>query len=176
MARSKKSQEAIDDALSLSVAQGQVGLGVDLVEIDRMRKIISRTHSFTKKYFTEDEREYCGSKADPATHFAARFAAKEAVVKALGCGFTRGIKPHDIEVVSAKTGKPEVELSGEAQVVADEIGVKDIPISISHTRTDAIACAIAITESSQIASEKRKDPMEELTRQFKDARSMLDEL
>lgn len=176
MVRSKKTQEAIDDALSLSVAQGQVGLGVDLVDIDRMRTIIARTPSFRSKHFTEGEREYCESKADPATHYAARFAAKEAVVKALGCGFTRGIRPHDIEVVSAKSGKPDVALSGVALEVAREIGAKEIPISISHTRTDAIACAIAITESSQIAAEKRKDPMEELTRRFKDARSMLDEL
>lgn len=176
MARSKKTQEAIDDALSLSVAQGQVGLGVDLVEIGRMRTIIARTRTFRSKYFTEDEREYCESKADPVTHYAARFAAKEAVVKALGCGFTRGIRPHDIEVVSTKSGKPEVALSGEALLAAKENGVKEIPISISHTRTDAIACAIAITESSVFAAEKRKDPMEELTRQFKDARSMLDEL
>lgn len=176
MARSKKTQAAIDGALSLNVAEGQVGLGVDLVEIDRMRTILGRTASFRERYFTEGERDYCDSKTDPAPHYAARFAAKEAVVKALGCGFSRGISPKDVEVVSSKGGKPEALLHGEAQVVADEIGAKDIPISLSHTRKDAIACAIAITESSQIAAEKRKDPMEELTRQFKDARSMLDEI
>ena len=176
MARSKKTQEAIDSALSINVSDGQVGLGVDLVEIDRMREILARTRSFTSRYFTEDERAYCDSKADPAPHYAARFAAKEAVVKALGCGFTRGISPKDVEVVSTKGGKPEIALYGEASVVADEIGAKDIPISLSHTKQDAIACAIAITESSKIAAEKRKDPMAELARQFKDARMMLDEV
>lgn len=176
MARSKRSQEVIDGALSLSVAEGQVGLGVDLVEIDRMRTILNRTPTFESRYFTSDERAYCNGKADPATHYAARFAAKEAVVKALGCGFTGGVVPKDIEVASGKGGRPEVVLSGQAALMAERIGAKDIPISLSHTRKDAIACAIAITESSRIAAQKRKDPMEELARQFKDARAMLDEL
>lgn len=176
MARSKRTQAAIDGALSLDVAQDQVGLGVDLVEIDRMRVILGRTSSFASRFFTEGERDFCEGKADPVIHYAARFAAKEAVVKALGCGFTRGVSPKDIEVVNAKSGKPEVVLHGEALIVSEEIGVNEIPLSISHTKKDAIACAIAITKGSQIASEKRKDPMAELAQQFKDARSMLDEM
>ena len=176
VARSKKTQAAIDGALSLDVAQDQVGLGVDLVEIDRMRAILNRTASFSGRYFTEAEREYCNSKTDPTPHYAARFAAKEAVVKSLGCGFSQGVRPVDIEIESGKGGRPEVVLHGAALDAAARIGAKEIPISLSQTRKDAIACAIAITHNSQIASEKRKDPMEELTRQFKDARSMLDEL
>ena len=98
MARSKKAQAAIDDALSISQAQSSVGLGVDLVEVDRMERILARTPSFKAKVFSEGERVYCDRQKRPAMHYAARFAAKEAVVKALGCGFTDGVSVRDVEV------------------------------------------------------------------------------
>ena len=153
-----------------------VGLGVDIVEIERMRGILERTDSFAEKTFSEAERAYCDKKANPAAHYAARFAAKEAVVKALGTGFSEGIWVRDIEVVLDKKGKPSVVLTGKAKEVADAQGVRELSISLSHTHTEAVACAMAITERALQSTERRKDPMEELARQFKETRGILDEL
>ena len=157
-------------------SHGEVGLGVDIVEIARMKAILERTPSFKTKVFSEDERAYCESKSMPEIHYATRFAAKEAVLKALGTGFSEGIGVRDIEVVRTTKGKPTVTLYRCAQEVADDLGVLELPLSLSYTHTDAVACAMAITADSVKAAEKRVDPMEELAKQFKEARSMLDEM
>lgn len=161
---------------SEAVAQGQVGLGVDIVEIERMKKILARTPSFAKKIFSEAEQKYCDSKPTPEIHYATRFAAKEAVLKALGTGFAEGIRPRDIEVVRNSKGKPSVALSGRAKEVAESYGVLELPLSLSYTHQDAVACAMAITSESVRVAEERVDPMEELAKQFKEARSLLDEM
>lgn len=176
MARSKKVQAVIDSALSLDQAGTSVGLGVDMVEVARMEAILKRTPSFADKVFSAGERAYCDGKAHPAMHYAARFAAKEAVVKALGLGFTSGISVRDVEVVHAKGGRPEVVLSGRAEEVASEMGVTDIPVSLSHTATDAIACALALTVDAARRRTPKMTPEEELAQQFKGARALLDEL
>ena len=155
--------------------QDQVGLGVDIVEIERMRAILDRSPSFAK-IFSEEERAYCDSKATPEAHYATRFAAKEAVLKALGTGFSEGIRPEDIEVRRTSKGRPYAVLHGRAKIVAAELGVIDLPISLSYTHKEAVACAMAITRDSQHAAEARKGPMEELTKQFKEVRSILDEI
>ena len=144
--------------------EGQVGLGVDIVEIERMRRILARTPNFRMRMFSEEERAYCDAKAAPEVHYATRFAAKEAVVKALGTGFSRGINPRDIEVKRTSKGRPYVSLAGRAREVAAE------------AHTEAVACAMAITEESVRASEQRVDPMAELAQQFKEARALLDEM
>lgn len=156
--------------------EGTVGLGVDIVEIERMVNILSRRPGFAYQVFSPDERAYCTSTSRPATHFALRFAAKEAVVKALGTGFSQGIWVRDIEVRRARSGRPFVALSGRAKEVAAERGVREISLSLSYTNTDAVACALAITQKAVAATQKRKDPMEELARQFKETRKMLDDL
>lgn len=159
-----------------SYADNSVGLGVDIVEIERMAGILERLPNFAERVFSEAEREYCESTANPATHYALRFAAKEAVVKALGTGFAEGIWVNDIEVERTKSGKPIVRLSGRALEIATMQGIRELSISLSYTHTDAVACAMAVTEAAARASEKRKDPMEELARQFKETRGILDEL
>ena len=126
--------------------------------------------------FSQAEQDYCNGKANAATHYALRFAAKEAVVKALGTGFADGVGVRDIEVERAANGKPSVRLSGRALEIADERCIRSISISLSYTHTDAVACALAVTEASLQATAKRKDPMEELARQFKETRGILDEL
>lgn len=155
---------------------GQVGLGVDLVEIDRMRAILKRTPRFRERVFTPIEIEYCEDHADPATHYAARFAAKEAAVKALGTGFADGIGFTDVEVANNAKGRPILLLHRKAAEKAAEMGVTDTPLSISHTDNDAVACVIAITKDSTAEAEKRIDPAAELAKQFKETRGMLDEL
>ena len=165
--------ESVDDAI---FAQGVVGLGVDIVEIERMEAILKRSPSFSERVFSRAERAYCDAKSNPAAHYAVRFAAKEAVVKALGTGFSQGIGVRDIEVERAPSGKPLAKLSGRALEIAQLQGVRELSISLSYTHTDAVACAMAVTESAMKATEKRKDPMEELGRKFKETRSILDDL
>ena len=172
MARSKKSQAAVDGALAMAVPDESVGLGVDIVEIERMGKILERSPAFAEKVYSAAERAYCDGHAHPEVHYATRFAAKEAVLKALGTGFSEGIGWLDVEVRRTSKGRPYVVLTGRAR----ELGVREIPISLSYTHTDAVACAMAITEESVAAQERRRDPMEALTRQFKEARAMLDDL
>lgn len=154
-----------------------VGLGVDIVEIERMRRILDRTPSFARKVFTQGEQDYCNAKANPATHYAARFAAKEAVCKALGTGIlTHGITMHDVEVVRDSRGKPAVALHGAAARVAADQGVVDVPLSLTYTHSVAVANAVAITKESQAEREKHRDVKAELAQQFKELRGMLDDL
>ena len=152
----------------MDVPNEEVGLGVDIVEIARMRKIIDRSPAFVEKVYSAAERAYCDSHAHPEVHYATRFAAKEAVLKALGTGFSEGIGWLDVEVRRTSKGRPYVVLTGRAREVAREQGVREIPLSLSYTHTDAV--------ESVAATERRRDPMEELTRQFKDARALLDDL
>lgn len=157
-------------------AEGQVGLGVDIVEIERMRRILARTKSFAARVFSEEERAYCDATAAPETHYATRFAAKEAVLKALGTGFSRGIGPRDVEVRRTAKGRPYAVLHGRAREVARELGVRELPLSLSYTHSDAVACAMAITDDARRVQEERRNPMDDLARQFKEARALLDEL
>lgn len=172
----KKNKEAALAAGRIEPIEGQVGLGVDIVDIARMKRVLERTPSFARKVFSCEECCYCDGKANPEIHYATRFAAKEAVVKALGTGFSEGIGVRDIEVRRTAKGKPYVVLSGRAKEVAHSLGVREVPLSLSYTHTEAVACAMAITEDSVRAAEERVNPMEELTRQFKEARGMLDEM
>ncbi len=174
-AAQQPSSGEVDAGVSMEV-EGAVGLGVDIVEIARMRAILERTPSFRMRVFSEDERAYCDKTAQPAIHYATRFAAKEAVLKALGTGFSQGIGVRDIEVRRNAKGKPSVHLSGRAKEIADDLGVREIPVSLSYTHTDAVACAMAITEESVRVKEERVNPLEELGKQFKEARALLDEV
>lgn len=169
-------EEIVDESADHVYDENAVGLGIDIVEVGRMKSILERTPSFAERVFSPDERAYCDKSAIPATHYALRFAAKEAIVKALGTGFADGIGVRDIEVVRAKSGRPIAKLSGRALEIANDQGVREVSISLSYTHTDAVACAMVVTDAAVRASEQRKDPMEELAKQFKEVRGMLDEL
>ncbi len=174
---SEKERAATEAASSaFEGVEGAVGLGVDIVEIARMKRILERTPSFRLRVFSEGERAYCDAAAAPEVHYATRFAAKEAVLKALGTGFSEGIGVRDVEVRRNAKGRPYVVLSGRAEEAARDMGVRELPLSLSFTHAEAVACAMAITEDSLRAAEKRVDPMEELAKRFKEARSLLDEL
>ena len=176
MARRKHMQHVIDEALSIYSTSEKLGLGVDVVEVEHMKKIMSRTPSFTKKMFSDAEVKYCEAKTEPAIHFAARFAAKEAVLKALNVGFSNGVGYRDVEVKTKKGGMPIAVLHNRAKERAEDLGVVDIPISISHTKTESICVAIAITKKSIDAKKKSKVAVDEITAQFKDLRSQLDSI
>lgn len=120
-----------------------IGLGLDLVEVDRMRRALTRTPGLVERLFTPAERAYSAQAADPAERFAVRFAAKEAVMKALGVGLG-AVGWHDIEVTRTEAGVPGVRLAGRALELADAAGVRRWHLSLSHTAT--VAEAIAVCE------------------------------
>ena len=152
------------------------GIGVDMVEIARMEKVLERRPNFRMRVFTEQERTYCDRMARPAKHYAARFAAREAVLKALGTGFSRGIGFADVSVVRGEAGRPEAKLEGRAAEVAEELGVKEVALSISYTQDVAVANAVAVTDEVRPQQEQKKDPKEDLRASFRAARSIIDEL
>jgi holo-[acyl-carrier protein] synthase len=121
-----------------------VGVGVDLVEVSRVRGMLAEKGSHVyERLLTPGEAAYCLSKADPAESVAVRLAAKEAVYKALqGSPAARGIGWRDIEVVRAEDGRPDVSLVGLAAARAAELGVSRILLSLSHTHEAAIAMAV----------------------------------
>lgn len=149
------------------------GLGVDIVEIERMREAIERRPRIKERLFSEEERRYCDKRSKPEVHYALRFAAKEAVLKSLGTGFS-GMRFTDVEVVREANGRPVPKLSGRAAEYAEQLGVVEMHLSLSFTHTTAVASAVAITAESRPRKEERPDPMAELAAQFKELRAMLD--
>lgn len=152
------------------------GIGVDMVEIARMEKVLARRPNFAARVFTQEERDYCMRMARPAQHFAARFAAREAVLKALGTGFSRGIGFADVSVTRNEAGRPEAVLAGRAAEVAAELGVHEVALSLSYTHEVAVANAVAVTDEVRPKAEERPDPKAELCASFRAARSVIDEL
>jgi holo-[acyl-carrier protein] synthase len=148
------------------------GLGVDIVEIGRMAKALERHPRMRERLFSTDERAYCDKRNRPEIHYALRFAAKEAVLKALGTGFS-GMRFTDVEVVRDAGGRPAPRLSGRAAEVAEELGVVELHLSLSYTHTTAVASAVAITTPRESAP---PDPEKRRAAAFKDARALLDDL
>ena len=164
-------REATQDAQKAGI------LPVDIVEVARMRAIMKRSPAFIERSFSCEERAYCDATASPEFHYATRFAAKEAVVKALGTGFRHGIRPNDIEVYLNAKGKPRVRLHRAAAKIAAHLGIEEIPLSLSYTHNEAVACALALTEDSRTKAKARvTTSAQDLSRQFKEARSLLDDL
>lgn len=124
-----------------------VGVGVDMVEIDRMRRILeSKSDRLIQRVFTEEEARYALARADPAMHFAARIAAKEAAYKALsGNHLARAVGWREIEVLLREDGAPYLMLHGRARDRAAELSVERTLISLTHSRT--AAAAVVILES-----------------------------
>jgi holo-[acyl-carrier protein] synthase len=123
-----------------------IGIGTDIVEIERIRKMIEHHGDhFLNRCFTPREIEYASRHRDSAIRFAGRWAAKEAVVKALGTGFVQGITFHDIEVVSLHTGQPTVRLSGDALLISQQLKIVEVKLTISHAREYATATAIGVS-------------------------------
>jgi holo-[acyl-carrier protein] synthase len=120
-----------------------IGMGVDIVEVDRIQAAIKRHgEAFLRRVFTTQEREYCERYKKKYERYAGRFAAKEAAMKALGTGWRRGVRWADLEVVREKSGRPTLALSGEAGKIAQQLGVKHIALSITHTESQALAQVI----------------------------------
>ena len=120
-----------------------VGIGTDLAEVPRIRQSIERFgDKFLRRIYTEVERKYCLSKANFAERFAARFAAKEAGMKAIGTGWSRGVSWQDFEVSNGRSGKPTLKLTGAAEQIAADLGVRQISLSMTHTAEQGFAIVI----------------------------------
>jgi len=120
-----------------------VSIGIDIIEVYRIRETISRTPRFVERVFTTRERDYCEAKgAASAQSYAARFAAKEAFLKALKTGWRGKITWHDIEICSDKNGVPSLEIKGEAKNILENLGANKIHLSLSHTTEHAVAQVI----------------------------------
>lgn len=120
-----------------------VGLGLDIAEIDRIEAAIRRHGvAFLERLFTPAEVSYCEGYKHKFERYAARFAAKEAAMKALGTGWSHGVRWRDIEVTREATGKPTLQLAGAALQIADRLGVRNISVSITHSGNLALAQVI----------------------------------
>ena len=117
-----------------------VGLGLDIAEIDRIEAAIARHGApILQRLYTSSEVEYCESHRNKFERYAVRFAAKEATMKALGTGWRRGVRWRDIEVIREPSGKPSLSLKGAAKRIAEELGVNNISLTITHSGNLALA-------------------------------------
>jgi holo-[acyl-carrier protein] synthase len=120
-----------------------IGTGVDLIEIERIAHSIERYgERFLRRIYTDREIAYCSSKRSSAESFAARFAAKEAGAKALGTGISRGVTWIEFQIARQPGGRPVLELRGRAALLAGEMGVKTISLSLTHTGNLAMAMVV----------------------------------
>jgi holo-[acyl-carrier protein] synthase len=127
-----------------------VGIGTDITECLRIAQMIERHGElFITRVYTEHEIEYCQCRKQATQHFAGRWAAKEAVLKALGTGWRRGISWRDVEIRNDPSGKPTVALRGGARDVVEELGITEMLISISHCRSHATAYALAVGKEKE---------------------------
>jgi holo-[acyl-carrier protein] synthase len=125
-----------------------LGIGTDITEVLRIAQMIERHGDlFINRVFTEHEIRYCQARKMSTQHYAGRWAAKEAVLKAIGTGWRRGISWRDVEIRNAASGKPSVACRGGVREVIEQQGIGDILISISHCRAYATAYAIAVGAS-----------------------------
>ncbi len=120
-----------------------VGIGTDLAEVARIREAIERHgRRFIERIFTPAEIAYAERKANAFERYAARFAAKEAGMKAIGTGWKRGVRWQDFEVINLPSGKPTLALHGVASAVAEQLAVRNVALSLTHTAEQAMAIVI----------------------------------
>ena len=117
-----------------------VSIGIDIIEVRRVRETIERTPRFSERVFTDNERAYCESRGAVACeHYAARFAAKEAALKALQTGWSGGLGWQDVEVTLKESGAPAIAFHGRARELFEQLGATAAHLSIAHTSEHAIA-------------------------------------
>jgi holo-[acyl-carrier protein] synthase len=122
-----------------------IGTGIDIIEVERVAQRVGSNNGFRELVFSSEEIRYCDSKAFPFQHYAGRFAAKEAFLKAVGRGWDSGLSLNEIEVVNGPNGKPELKINGKTEKELTHLGIRSIYLSISHLQT--IATAVIILES-----------------------------
>jgi holo-[acyl-carrier protein] synthase len=122
------------------------GTGIDIIQVSRIQKSLEKYEKrFEERVFTRREIDYCRSRPDPFKHFAARFAAKEAVLKSLGTGMAEGITWKDLEILTLESGQPALNITGRCREICESLNLKGIHISMSHDNIYAVAQAVAET-------------------------------
>jgi holo-[acyl-carrier protein] synthase len=124
----------------------RVRTGIDVVGIERLRRLVEGDDERQREVFTPGELEYCRRKRRQYDHMAARFAAKEAVLKAFGTGISQRMRWTDVEVVSESSGRPRIVLDGAVAAFAERHGLRDLDVSLTHTEGLAVAQAITLWE------------------------------
>jgi holo-[acyl-carrier protein] synthase len=119
-----------------------VGIGTDIIEVERIERLLSKQKRLKERIFTQNEIDYCEQKKNKNQNYAARFAVKEAFLKAIGTGWRQGATFKEIGVVNNEKGKPELILSGTVKRISEEMGVTNIQVSISHLKDLAIGTVI----------------------------------
>ena len=121
-----------------------IGIGTDITECLRIAKMVERhADLFLNRVYTPKEIRYCQSRKQSTEHFTGRWAAKEAILKALGTGWRRGIAWRDVEILNQADGRPVVYLHGGVRSIVEQLGISSLQVSISHCHTHAIALAVA---------------------------------
>lgn len=121
------------------------GIGIDVVEVERIESSMAEFgERFATKVFTTGERAYCDSQRRPGLHYAARFAAKEAVAKAFGTGIGKELGWLDMEIVRKDSGEPALQLGGAGEAFAGRMGIVEVKISLTHAKHYAAANAVAL--------------------------------
>ena len=130
-----------------------IGIGTDITECLRIARMIERHgEMFIGRVYTPEEIRYCQSRKQATQHFTGRWAAKEAVLKAMGTGWSQGITWRDVEIRNQPGGKPVVAVRGGAKEIVEQLGIAKLLVSISHCRTHATACAIALGKGENSGS------------------------
>jgi holo-[acyl-carrier protein] synthase len=127
-----------------------IGIGTDITECLRIARMIERHGElFIDRVYTAEEIAYCQTRKQSTQHFTGRWAAKEAILKAIGTGWRRGISWRDMEIRNDSSGRPVVAVRGGVQEVVEQLGIREIQVSISHCHTHATAVAIAVGEKKE---------------------------
>ncbi|MDH4180285.1 MAG: holo-ACP synthase [Armatimonadota bacterium] len=142
--------------MSILESRESVGtsLGIDIIEIDRIRRALERRSRMAARLFTERERAYCDGRGDPAAHYAARFAAKEATAKALG----RWLRWQEVEIANDPSGRPRLLVRGEAAALAGVSQGNQLIVSLSHSRDYAVASVLLVGPQDIASSDENLPP------------------
>ncbi|MEE8162145.1 MAG: holo-ACP synthase [Acidobacteriota bacterium] len=124
-----------------------VGIGIDIVEIHRIREALEGNQTLEKKVFTDEEIGYCRQRKNKNQHFGGRFAAKEAALKALGTGWSQGIHWKDVEIIDGAQGRPTLVFHGTAKEVFEKSGAQRTHLSITHSSEHAVAVVVLEAKS-----------------------------
>ncbi len=122
-----------------------LGTGIDIIEVDRIALRVGKDNGFKELVFSKAEMSYCDAKTHPFQHYAARFAAKEAFLKAVGRGWDSGLQWNEIEIINETNGKPALRITGVTEKTLEPMGIRIIHVSLSHLKS--MATAIVILES-----------------------------
>lgn len=127
----------------------ELRVGIDMIGVERLEQVVGKDESHQRTLFTERELTYCHSRRRPYEHLAARFAAKEAVLKAFGTGMTRRMRWTDVEVLNERSGRARVVLDGSVAEFARRHGLRDLDVSLTHAEGLAMAQAVSVWESGR---------------------------